>query len=82
MNDANKSFEKRMKTLDTEKSVQRKEFCLADSANVNHAIKKVCVRRFAEGLYQAFFSFSFARRNGNIYKAKRKKSLILGYEFI
>ena len=41
------------------------------------SIKKVGGRRFAEGLYQALFSFRLARRNV-IYKAKRKLSLISG----
>ena len=38
------------------------------------SIKKVGGRRFAEGLYQALFSFRFARRNV-IYKAEQKLSL-------
>ena len=46
----------------------------------HQSIKKVGRRRFAEGLYQALFSFRLAHRNV-IYKAKRKLSLISGQEF-
>ena len=43
------------------------------------SIKKVGRRRFVESLYQAVFSFRLAHRNV-IHKAKRKLSLISGYE--
>ena len=47
--------------------MQRKQFRLAASANVNQS-KKWAGRRFVKGLYQVLFSFRLARRNVNYIK--------------
>ena len=68
-----------MKNLHTKKTSNGSEVIsfgwLIQQMSVNQKVGGIC---FVEGLYQALFSFRFARRNV-IYKAKRKLSLISGY---
>ena len=54
---------------------------MADSTNVNQSKKWVADVYFVEGLYQALFSFRLAHWNV-IFKAKRKQSLISGYNLL
>ena len=67
-----------MKNLQTKKRSNGGNFAwLIQQMSINQ--KSGGGRRFVEGSYQALLSFRLARRNV-IYKAKRKLSLISGYQ--